>query len=562
MAAQLTDDGSPPLNPKTETTRLLQLQPPIFEKIPARFKHIQQTSPNVRMMLKVNETDSCCTTDDQHASELVVELGDGVSLRCGDGTLCRPDRSGTFWIFSNGSASVTLSERGPIQAGSDRLGLTEDCSLVIKGVTAQDVGRYTCGQIRPGPRGPGRSVRLSVVSMTDYQTEDEVVLFCSVLESGVCRHTVEWLEEDPRNRSSMIAPLFCFATLTLSPAQLRQKSKPFKCKVMDGLTAKEQLFSFRPKLAIHATKPRKSTKKPPPKLPKPTTAAKSAKAPTRRNKSAISTRINSPTNNNNPTRKTATTWRPASVLTARAGEEVALPCGPVADAREKCGSTTWIFSERNASVTLFELGRVPAEPEGRSGGMRVREDCSLVLNVRGQDAGRYVCGQFLSGQHPLDATAVDLSVVDIAEQRGTDKTTVNCSLREGRGCGQTVEWLFEGSSSSDVRVSARRCSAALTFPTPPAGQRSELYRSLRCRVRDLATRTEKLFPVSHPAWAEKTETGFPGLLRYTVVSVALAAQIATVVVVCAWTKSKGGKTQPDENGVSSSTGRSNRGPKS
>ncbi|KAJ4921970.1 hypothetical protein JOQ06_027786 [Pogonophryne albipinna] len=102
----------------------------------------------------------------------------------------------TLWRFydSRGS-SVKLFEDGQIhKAKSDRLRVTEDCSLVIKKVTEEDAGVYLCSQFsRSGEESSHSEVYLSVITMTEHQDNDEVTLDCSVETDGWCEHPVKWL---------------------------------------------------------------------------------------------------------------------------------------------------------------------------------------------------------------------------------------------------------------------------------------------------------------------------------------------------------------------------------
>ncbi|XP_038583667.1 uncharacterized protein LOC119909492 [Micropterus salmoides] len=60
------------------------------------------------------------------------------------------------------------------KAKSDRLSVTENCSLVIKTVTDEDVGRYTCRQFISGQQqGPDSVVLLSVINSKDTTTTTE-----------------------------------------------------------------------------------------------------------------------------------------------------------------------------------------------------------------------------------------------------------------------------------------------------------------------------------------------------------------------------------------------------
>ena len=75
------------------------------------------------------------------------------------------------WLFvSRNTGSVELIKLEQIgenaKAKSGRLSLTADCSLVIKNVTVEDAGRYTCRQFdRSGQQqGLDSPVYLSVVN--------------------------------------------------------------------------------------------------------------------------------------------------------------------------------------------------------------------------------------------------------------------------------------------------------------------------------------------------------------------------------------------------------------
>lgn len=59
------------------------------------------------------------------------------------------------WLFvDSGNSVVQLTEHGQIgvnaKSNSDRLSVTDNCSLVIMKVTIDDDGYYTCRQIKSG----------------------------------------------------------------------------------------------------------------------------------------------------------------------------------------------------------------------------------------------------------------------------------------------------------------------------------------------------------------------------------------------------------------------------
>ena len=78
----------------------------------------------------------------------------------------------TTWLFSGSRNTAVVELIKYVQIGentkakSDRLSVTADCSLVIKKVTVEDVGRYICRQFQRSGRhqGPDSLVFLSVVS--------------------------------------------------------------------------------------------------------------------------------------------------------------------------------------------------------------------------------------------------------------------------------------------------------------------------------------------------------------------------------------------------------------
>ena len=83
--------------------------------------------------------------------EAIVKVGDEVTLSCGNVDKDHDSCDDIEWLFadSGGTPSVVLIRSGQIgeHAGdkSDRLRVTEkNCSLVLKNVTAKDVGQYTC----------------------------------------------------------------------------------------------------------------------------------------------------------------------------------------------------------------------------------------------------------------------------------------------------------------------------------------------------------------------------------------------------------------------------------
>ncbi|XP_044025149.1 uncharacterized protein LOC122863086 [Siniperca chuatsi] len=147
-----------------------------------------------------------------------------------------------------------LFERGQIhknaKAKSDRLSVTANCSLVIKKVTVEDVGQYSCKQFKSGQHQDAH-VYLSVITMTEHEDDEKVTLKCSVSTYEPCGHTVKWQFEGNQNDFTDMkrSQKSCSATVTFTTSHFNQKSKHhelFKCNVTDGYTKKVQLFPFSP----------------------------------------------------------------------------------------------------------------------------------------------------------------------------------------------------------------------------------------------------------------------------------------------------------------------------
>ncbi|XP_005751951.1 uncharacterized protein LOC102211371 [Pundamilia nyererei] len=184
-----------------------------------------------------------------------VRDGDNVTLPCKNVINNHHNCDTTTWLFtdSRGTPAVELVNLGQIKekANSDRLSVTAECSLVIKKVTAEDVGHYTCRQFRGNPgkqQGPDAVVYLSVVSMTEHKKADEVTLNCSVWTYERCKHKVKWihiseaLDRDYSNLKTLESS--CSATVTfLNDAYTHISTCDFNCSVTtEG--KKEQLFTF------------------------------------------------------------------------------------------------------------------------------------------------------------------------------------------------------------------------------------------------------------------------------------------------------------------------------
>ncbi|XP_022614618.1 uncharacterized protein LOC111231682 isoform X2 [Seriola dumerili] len=190
-------------------------------------------------------------------SFFVRVVGDEAALPCKNARHDQDKCDATTWTFSSTSASVELVVLGKIgenaKSKSDRLSLTENCSLVLKNVTREDAGRYGCRQFDKSGQQQGSDsvVDLSVVSMTEQKDGDMVVLLCSVSAYGHCGYLVQWLYEGIKDDCINIesTPRTCSARVSFNTAHLHHKSKyqeSFKCEVRDINGKERLLFTFIP----------------------------------------------------------------------------------------------------------------------------------------------------------------------------------------------------------------------------------------------------------------------------------------------------------------------------
>ncbi|KAM3603162.1 uncharacterized protein V6R79_017547 [Siganus canaliculatus] len=181
--------------------------------------------------------------------DLTVRDGDEATLSCESVTKDQSNCDGTTWSFESlRREEVALVERG--QKVGDRLSLTENCSLVIKEVRAEDAGRYFCKQNKSGTeqKTPGE-VSLSVVSMTEQRINDQVTLYCTLTTPGRCTRLVRWSIKGRTvvisNEDIKLTESSCFTSVTFLTSFFSDSSWPsfFGCEVTDGVSSK--LFSLR-----------------------------------------------------------------------------------------------------------------------------------------------------------------------------------------------------------------------------------------------------------------------------------------------------------------------------
>ncbi|XP_041660738.1 uncharacterized protein LOC121521076 isoform X2 [Cheilinus undulatus] len=176
-------------------------------------------------------------TGDNTAS-ITVRVGEDVTLPCGNVIKNQLNCNSTSWLYSSG-LSVTAEElitHGNIsksnkiaKAKSERLRVKEDCSLVIKHVTREDVGRYACRQFTPGEQASDAFVFLSMITI---DTDSASRFYCNVVGYGDCEHTIQWYYTGDDHEIS-VTHYTCSATVAFSTTAERSDYDQLFCNVTD-----------------------------------------------------------------------------------------------------------------------------------------------------------------------------------------------------------------------------------------------------------------------------------------------------------------------------------------
>ncbi|XP_028252941.1 uncharacterized protein LOC114428585 [Parambassis ranga] len=184
--------------------------------------------------------------------------GEDVTLSCEEVINDQNNCDGTTWIYSRprvheATEVIRLGQINEDIPNKDRLSVTENCSLIIKEVREEDVGRYVCQQYKkeeqPHTRVHQSHVDLSVVIMTESKNTDQVDLICSVVPYDRCIYTMRWLfngtDLDGLQSDISITNSECSSTVRfLGQTNYVYKSQNFlKCEVTDE-TGKVQQFDF------------------------------------------------------------------------------------------------------------------------------------------------------------------------------------------------------------------------------------------------------------------------------------------------------------------------------
>ncbi|XP_025755075.1 uncharacterized protein LOC109194802 [Oreochromis niloticus] len=200
-------------------------------------------------------------TTEQH------QRGHDVTLPCKNVIQGQHNCISTTWLFSDSSSSVelfNLGQKKQVKAKSDRLSLSADCSLVIKKVTDQDVGRYTCRQFKTptgSQEGPDFMIHLSVINKpaTTKSTTVEFTTKTSSTRKSTTTTTSEGTSNNPGDQSWFIIVPVSLAALLVAVILIWKKTKENKTQQSDNTAEADDEVSYA---SISFTKKTKSKDRP------------------------------------------------------------------------------------------------------------------------------------------------------------------------------------------------------------------------------------------------------------------------------------------------------------
>ncbi|XP_031607374.1 uncharacterized protein LOC116329490 [Oreochromis aureus] len=272
-----------------------------------------------------------------------------------------------------------------------------------------------------------------------------------------------------------------------------------------------------------------------------------------------------------------------SSMFMKVGGDVTLPCLNVIDEQNNCDGTTWVFTSRNReTVELIKLGQIGEEAKTKSDRLSVTANCSLLIKkLTVEDVGLYSCQQYRLGRTRAEDTLVhqsfiDLSVITLTEHEDTDTVMLSCSVVTYEQCHHTVKWLIESrdvdKENREIVTSQTDCAATVSFLESHSIYPSR-YNIMKCEVTDTNTRRVQLFTFSlQPSGEEtgdtktttnparkteistKSETNptikspsKPAIQWFIIPAVGLVSLLVIVVVFIRWKRTRGNKTQMDED---------------
>ncbi|XP_039454339.1 uncharacterized protein LOC120432983 isoform X1 [Oreochromis aureus] len=212
-------------------------------------------------------------------TSIFMKVGDDVTLPCLNVVNEKNNCDGTTWTFASRNKQtaelITLGQIGENpKTKSDRLSATANCSLLIKKLTIEEVGQYSCDHHKLREIQTQHTlfhqstVDLSAITLTEHKETDKVKLSCSVVTHGECHHTVKWLiggrDVDKESKQTVTSQTDCSTTLSFLIYHHIYNSRynTVKCEVTDTKTGKVQLFTLSHQPSGEETGDNETTQKP------------------------------------------------------------------------------------------------------------------------------------------------------------------------------------------------------------------------------------------------------------------------------------------------------------
>ncbi|XP_071268287.1 uncharacterized protein [Salvelinus alpinus] len=218
---------------------------------------------------------------------------------------------------------------------------------------------------------------------------------------------------------------------------------------------------------------------------------------------------------------------------SREGDDVSLPCNNVV--YPDCSSTIWTYDRdvSTGTIEVVEFGKIKVEKTERADRLSLGSECSLhVSDVRAEDAGLYICRQFLTEtglQHGYDAPVL-LSVLTISstppvtDLKSNVHMTLRCSLLTFMGyerynSGVSLSWVPE--TGTNVQVTQHSpCDITLTVTL----QREDNNRKWTCTLTDKGN-------VKISTDFTSTFSGSQNVFLMVSVGVAVGAAVCVIIAV-------------------------------
>ncbi|XP_043963390.1 uncharacterized protein LOC122825877 [Gambusia affinis] len=317
---------------------------------------------------------------------LYHRAGDEAVLPCN-----RPSSSDSCssvdWIYQRNKNMNRKQEvhRGMVQSSprSARMSLDRKCSLIINNITAEDVGRYSCGY------NTDVYLNMMIISSSlpavDPTKNEEITLLCSLMRLGSCPDkSLLWLNETGSELTGegdeykSGGQFGCVSSLTVN----LQSSRRFTCQFVEGNKVKIE--------AHYGSEGTRGGK---------------------------------------------------LHLYHRGGENVVLPCNSP-ESFDSCSIINWLYNrDRSKTHSVFINGKVD-QGSPRASRLNLDNSCSLIINnITADDAGFYICraGPGISSDGLVYLNVLTISPSPTDADPAKEDFTLLCSLSSRRFTCQFVE---------------------------------------------------------------------------------------------------------------------------